>query len=166
MRRFKFRLETVLRHRETIESLREQEFAAAQGYLQAIEARIATLQEEFRQMVAGRPGGAQGERFDTQEIVDRERYVETLLAAIAQMQRRAEAARVQAEEKRRALVAARQAREAVSHLRDKDLVAHVALGNKLEQEALDELATLRHTRSMKTQSQGNSTTNVTVKEAA
>ncbi|HZP81740.1 MAG TPA: flagellar export protein FliJ [Chthonomonadaceae bacterium] len=166
MRRFKFRLETVLRHRETIETLREQEFAAAQGYLQALEARIAALQEEFRQTVAGRPGGAQGERFDTQEIADRERYVETLLAAIGQMQRRAEAARVQAEEKRQALVAARQAREAVSHLKEKDLGAHIALGNKLEQEALDELATLRHVRGMKTQSPQNSTTDVTAKEAA
>ena len=43
MRRFRFRLETVLNHRETIETLREQDFASAQGQLQAIEARIAAL---------------------------------------------------------------------------------------------------------------------------
>ncbi len=146
MRRFRFRLETVLNHREIIETLREQEFATIQGQLAAIEARIAGLRAEFRQTVAGRPGGAEGERLDAPAILARERYLETVLAAIAQLERRGEAVRVQVEEKRRALVAARQAREAVSHLRDKDLIAHVALGHKLEQEALDELATLRHVR--------------------
>src|SRR5579862_1476774 len=103
MRRFRFRLETVLSYRETIEALREQEFVAAQGRLSAIEAQIATLREEFRQTVAGRPGGAEGERLDAQAIYDRERYLETLQAAIALQERRADAARMQAEEKRRAL---------------------------------------------------------------
>jgi flagellar export protein FliJ len=148
MRRFRFRLETVLNHRKTIETLREQDFAGAQGQLQAIEARIAALREEFRQTVAGRPGGVTGERLNAPAILDRERYLETLLAAVAQQERRADAVRVQVEEKRQALVAARQAREAVSRLRDKDLIAHVALGHKLEQDALDELATLRHIRAM------------------
>lgn len=148
MRRFRFRLETVLNYRETIEELREQEFAIAQGHLNAIEARLTALQAEFRRTVAERPGGKQGTRLDAQAILDRERYLETILAAIAQQELRADAARVQAEEKRQALVAARQAREAVSHLRDKELSLHTALGHKLAQEALDELATLQHARAL------------------
>ncbi len=157
MRRFKFRLETVLRHRETIESLREQEFATAQGHLAAIEARIAALREEFSRTVAERPGSAPGESFEAQAILARERYLETLLAAIAAQERRADALRAQVEEKRQALVAARQAREAVSRLRDKDLLAHTALGLKLEQEALDELATLRHIRAARAHSDAPNT---------
>jgi flagellar export protein FliJ len=146
MRRFHFRLETVLRHRETIEQLREQDFATAQGVVQAIEARIATLRDEYRRTLLSRPGGNAGELFDTHSIYDRERYLETVQAAIEQQERRREAALIVLEEKRIALVAARQAREAVSHLHDRDLLAHTALTHKLEQDALDEMATLRHVR--------------------
>src|SRR6187200_517665 len=118
MRRFHFRLETILRHRETIEDLREQDFATAQGIVQAIEARIAVLREEYRNTLLSRPGGHAGEPFDARSIYDRERYLETVQAAIEQQERRREAALIVLEEKRIALVAARQAREAVSHLRD------------------------------------------------
>jgi flagellar export protein FliJ len=148
MRRFHFRLEAVLRHRETIEDLCEQDFAAAQSVVQGIEARIARLWDEFRRVVMGRPVGAANQSFDAHSIYDRERYLETVQAAIAQQERALEAAQIVLEEKRAALVAARQAREAVSHLHDRDLLAHVALCNKLEQDALDELATLRHVRSL------------------
>ncbi len=149
MRRFKFRLKTVLEYRETIETLREQDFRAAQSQVGAIEARITERREEYRQTLEGRPGSQAGEMFDAPAIQDRERYLATLLAAIGQLERRAEAARIVVEECRRMLVAARQAREAVSRLRDKDLATHTALGHKIEQEALDELATLRHARALK-----------------
>lgn len=155
MQRFKFRLETVLRHRETIESLREQDFAQAQGVVHAIEARITHLREEFRRIVLSRPGGSSGEPFDARSIYDRERYLETLQAAIAQQERALEAAQIVLEETRRALVAARQAREAVSHLRERDLLAHTALSNKIEQDTLDELATLRHTHASQQSSAEN-----------
>jgi flagellar export protein FliJ len=146
MQRFRFRLEAVLRHRETIESLREQDFAAAQSVVRGIEARIAQLWHEFRRVVMGRPVGEAYQPFDATQIYDRERYLETVQAAIAQQERKLEAAQIVLEEKRVALVAARQARESVSHLHNRDLIAHVALCNKLEQDALDEMATLRHTR--------------------
>ena len=151
MRRFHFRLETVLRHRETIESLREQDFAAASSVVQAIEARLAQLWTEFRRVVMERPVGEAHQPFDATQIYDRERYLETVQASITQQERRLEAARIVLEEKRVALVAAKQAREAVSHLHDRDLLTHTALCNKLQQDALDELATLRHVRAtMKT----------------
>lgn len=63
-----------------------------------------------------------------------------------QQTRRVEAAQVVVEEKRQEMLTARQAREAVSQLRDKDLVLHTEQTQKLEQETLDELATLRHIR--------------------
>src|SRR5690242_7490690 len=104
MRRFKFRLEAVLRHRETLETLREQDFATAQGHLAAIQARIAALREEFANTLSARPGATPGEHFDASAIFDRERYLETLQSAITAQERRAEAARVIVEEKRIALV--------------------------------------------------------------
>jgi flagellar protein FliJ len=166
MRRFHFRLETVLRHRATIEDLCEQDFATAQSAVTAIEVRIARLWDEFRRVVMGRPVGEAHQAFDAQSIYDRERYLETVQAAIAQQERALEAAQIVLEEKRAALVAARQAREAVSHLHDRDLLAHVSLCNKLEQDALDELATLRHVRALREETHNQPPANNYQKEAA
>ena len=145
MRRFVFRLEAVLKHRETLENLREQEFAQSQGHLLTLQARLTGLQEEFDRVLAGRPGRA-GEHFDAHSILDRERYLETVKAAIEQQARRVETAQIVVEEQRQWLMMARQAREAVSQLREKDLAAHTALTQKVEQDGLDEQATLRHVR--------------------
>lgn len=149
MRKFKFRLDTVLRHREILETLKEQEFEAAQGRLLALEARIEHLREEFRQTVARRPGNIVGEQIDPGKILDRERYLETLLASIAQLLRHVETARVVANEMRRELVAARQAREAVSHLRDNALDEHTLQSHRIEQNVLDDLATIKHVQLMR-----------------
>ena len=151
MRRFQFRLEAVLRHRELIEELREQSYMTAQGELVKQQAKLSSLKERYRETVAGRPGGAPGEQFDASSIHGRERYLEALQASIDRQMRWVEAAHIVAEEMRRALVAARQAREAVSRLQEKDLKAHQALALKLEQSALDELATLRHGMEMRNQ---------------
>ncbi len=145
MRRFTFRLETVLRHRETLETLREQEFANAQGNWQTLKIRLAGLEDEFARIVAGRPGKV-GEAFDAHLIFDRERYLLTLQAAIEQQTRRVEAAQIVAEETRQAMLLARQARQAVTQLREKDLVLHTEEAQKSEQETLDELATIRYIR--------------------
>lgn len=145
MRRFVFRLESVLRHRETLENLREQEFAEAQGHLLTLQARLTVLQTEFNRVLSGRPGKA-GEHFDAHSIFDRERYLETVKAAIEQQSRRVETAYIVVEEKRQWLMVARQARQAVSQLREKELNAHTALAQKMEQDHLDEQATLSHVR--------------------
>ena len=156
MRRFVFRLEAVLRHRETIETLREQDFAVAQGNMQALRARLTGMQAEFDRVVSGRPGRA-GEPFDAHIIFDRERYLEALQAGMAQQTRRVEAAQVVAEEKRLALMTARQQREAVAQLKAGALSEHTAQYQKMEQDALDELATLRFVRAANQAHQTNQT---------
>lgn len=154
MRRFVFRLETVLSHRETIETLREQEFAQAQGNLETLRLRLAGLRADFAHTVSGRPGRA-GEPFDAHIIFDWERYLETLQAAITQQERRVHTAFVVAEEKRLALMMARQQREAVSQLKANALSEHTLEAQKLEQDALDELATLRFVRAANQANQAN-----------
>ena len=118
----------------------------AQGQLLTAEARIAELRSEFRKTIAGRSGSIVGQRLDAPSILDRERYLQSILAALEQQERRAEAARIVAEEMRRALVEARQAREAVSRLKDKEKAAHGVLGLKQEQDTLDEMATMQYVR--------------------
>lgn len=146
MKRFKFRLETVLRHREIVETQREQEFAEAQGRLTTQEMRLEQLRGDFARTLSERPGGARGEQFDAHAIHDRERYLETLLVAIGQQERRVEAARLIVEERRVLLVEAKQAREAVTRLRTHELAEYQAHVLKLEQEILDDQATLRYVR--------------------
>ena len=63
--------------------------------------------------------------------------------------RHAETARVVAEEIRRELVLARQAREAVAHLRDSALEEHTLESHRQEQNVLDELATNKHVQRMR-----------------
>ncbi len=145
MRRFVFRLETVLRHRETVEELCQQLFAQAQSNYQQQQSRLRAIHEEFARVVAERPGNI-GEPFDAHLIFDRERYLETLQAAITEQKQRVASTRTVLDERREALLTARQARESVSQLRDKDLALHRESALKAEQEILDELATMRHVR--------------------
>jgi flagellar export protein FliJ len=149
MKRFTFRLETVLRHRELLENLREQAFLTAQGEVLAIEAIIAQLRDEFRRTASERPGTSPGEMLNPGALLNRERYLEALQATIHQEQWRLEAAKVKAEERRRELVEARQAHEAVKKLREKDLAAYTTAMLHTEQELLDEQATIRHIRALR-----------------
>ena len=140
MKRFVFRLEAVLRHREILETLREQDFATAQGQVQLAESRIAVLNEEIQTMMRGRQGGRAGETFDATDALNRERYLATLQQGLGQLQMHLAAAQVVAAEMRRGLVEARQARQAVSKLREQDYANYMALGLKTEQDTLDEMA--------------------------
>ncbi len=128
-----------------LETLREQEFTSAQGHLARAEARIAAIKAAFRAAIMAR-GGTPGERIDATSMLDRERYLLALHSEIVEQERFAEGARIVAEERRVALVAARQAREAVLHLRDQEAALYAAGVQRSEQELLDEMATLRHTR--------------------
>ena len=145
MKKFVFRLEAVLRHRKTIEEIFEQHFAKAQGEFLILQTGLTGFQSEFNRVVSERPG-RDGEHFDAHIIFDRERYLETLQSAIDQQERRVATAKILVEEARERLLVARQAREAVSQLRDKELALYTATALKAEQAELDELATLRHVR--------------------
>ena len=141
MKRFNFRLETLLRHRETLEDLRDQEFALAQGRHAQAKLQIDALEAHYRQTVAERDA-----RFDAPAIQSREKYVEVLQLRIAEQGERVEVARLIVEEMRVARVAAKQAREAVSRLRDKDFADHRAEAQRKTQESLDEIASVRFVR--------------------
>ena len=146
MKRFIFRLETLLKHRETLEDLREQEFAVAQGRHDAARQQLDALLTHYRQTVAERPGAETGSRFNAPAIQSREKYIEALQQQIAQQTEHIELARLIAEEMRVEMVAAKQKREAVSQLRDKDHADYVAEVQRKTQEGLDEIASMRFAR--------------------
>ncbi len=141
MRRFKFRLETLLVVRAAQEKQAEQAFSVAQGRLALSLRMLQSSRDRFNIALAERAGTTTGERIDAASWLDRERYLGVLAATIEQQQRVADTARLVAEEYRQELVKASQARESVSHLKNRDLQRYNAEFNRQEQVSMDELAT-------------------------
>jgi flagellar export protein FliJ len=146
MKRFVFRLETLLRHRENLESLREQEFALAQGHHETARLELVFLEVHLHETVAQRPGVESGERLDAPAILSRERYVEAVQVRIVRQAERVEVARLITEEKRVKMVEAKQACEAVTRLRTKDHAEYLAESQRKVQASLDEIASVRFLR--------------------
>src|ERR1051326_9560246 len=105
MKKFEFRLATVLKHREVLEELRDQEFALALGRHEQARLQLEALREHFRQTVADR-----GAEFDGPAIQSRETYLQTVQHRISEQEERVEVARLIVEEMRAAMVAAQQGR--------------------------------------------------------
>ncbi len=146
MKRFHFGLEAVLRQREISEERCEQRFAKAQGQVDYLLGRQQILQDEIRIMMAERQGFGAGAGFDASDALNRERYLATLQQGVATVESYLETARMAAAAARRDLVEAKQAREAVDKLRQRELRDYMALSLKREQDVLDEQASLRHGR--------------------
>ena len=118
-----------------------QAFAAAQGELAACVAREAALQMEFRQVVSSRPA-----LFNVEEITLRERTLDSILSQIDQLERLREGLEARLDDERLRLVKARQDRETVGRLREIESAEHRRNADKVEQDAMDELATIRYGR--------------------
>jgi flagellar protein FliJ len=144
MLKFKFKLETVLKHRAVLEEQAMQAFAEAQSRLAACIARAAALELQFQQVVLSRPSS-----FDACEIEQlalRERHLDSLRRQIEEQERMREGLEARLEDSRVLLVRTRQNRQTVDRLREIDLAEYRKLVDKAEQDAMDELATIRFER--------------------
>jgi len=141
VRRYRFKLESVLKYRTVVEELRLQAFATVQAEMAACDARLAAFRDELTRTAIGRPGC-----IDLEEIARREAYMDVLRARLAQEESVREGITARLEDARASLVQARQAREAMERLRRHDYADYLRLANKAEQEIIDETATLRHGR--------------------
>lgn len=141
MTRFRFRFEAVLKHRSITEELRLQAFARVQAELVACDGRIAACRREFDQTMVNRPA-----RIDVEDFPRREHYLDTLWARIEQEERIREGVAARAEDARLAVIAARQARQALETIRDTDHAIYQREAALAEQNAADEMATQRFQR--------------------
>lgn len=139
MRKFKFRLQSVLKYRTTLEELRRHAFASIQSELLACDARIAAKRAECARTVAER------NFLDVMDIERREVYINALNAAIEREQRVREGIVARLEDARRAFIAAKQAREAIERVRQSDFEEFMRNEACAEHAVLDEIATLRYT---------------------
>ena len=82
MKRFSFRLETLLGHRKMLEDLRDQEFALAQGRHEQARLQLEALEEHYSRTLAERPVVDGEAQFDAPAIQSRERYLEAVRVRI------------------------------------------------------------------------------------
>ena len=139
MRRFRFKLETVLRHRAIIERQRQQALAEVQNEMAACEVRLSAHLAEHGRTAKGGSG-----YLDMQDIAQREVYLAVLDARIAQEERIREGIAARLTDARTALLSARQARESIERVRLRHAEEHLYLTARAEQADLDEAGTLRH----------------------
>ena len=142
--RFKFSLDSVLKHRKRLEEVAQKEFAEAQANVEAaihkiegMYARMDEVREEIRQ--AQMCGGSA----DMEHI----RGMEVFLLGQA---RRIEAARLGlrelmaiAEQKQELLIEAAKERKILDKLKERKKSEHIELARKVEAKELDDMTTIR-----------------------
>jgi len=139
MSKFKFRLATLLRLRESARDQRRSQLAEAYQAEEAIleERRrviedLANLMEQCRQ-VAG-PG-----ELDLDRLLDARRYEVTLRAEQRDLEEKHEAVRVEVDRRRQALVEANRSVRVLELLRDRQLEQHREKARAWEIKELDEM---------------------------
>ncbi|MCC6729240.1 MAG: flagellar export protein FliJ [Chthonomonadales bacterium] len=150
MGRFHFKLEAVLGYRRTVEEQRLRALAAVQAELAACGARLDALRAERSQTLDEWPT-----RVDVIDAGRREAYLASLCARIEGEERVRESIEERLSVARAALLAARQAAEALETLRERALDAHRRDALLREQAALDEAAVLRHARAAAADGRGS-----------
>jgi flagellar protein FliJ len=141
VRRFKFRLEAVLKHRAVMEELAQQAFAKVQLELKAADQALAELRTAYAEAIGGRAAGV-----DLEDVSRRERYIDALLMRIGEQERVIEGINARLNDARMALVSARQAREAIERVKEQDYRQYLQDVTHEEQRLIDEMATARHGR--------------------
>ncbi|MCL5283167.1 MAG: flagellar export protein FliJ [Armatimonadetes bacterium] len=150
MRRFKFRLQTLLNVRERLEDMAEQKLALKLAAQAEAEAKLKAILDEKERVLLSpitAAGNAWGKRLDL--LLQRERYLQTLDEQAGRAQYELDVAKRSTEQARSDLVKARTDREVVSRLRQKALEAHRQSLLSTEQAQLDDLTLMRRKVSMK-----------------
>jgi flagellar export protein FliJ len=141
VRRFRFKLETVLRHRQLMESQRLQQLATVQEELRVCDALIAELRDDVDRTLREWP--------TVVNVVDfalREQFIDAVAARIVREQRVREGIVARLDDARAALILARQERETIERVREREHQEYVAAADRAAQGALDEIAAIRHGR--------------------
>ena len=146
-RRFRFRLQPVLRQREIVEEQRKKEFALANRAVDEARLKQQAMPEERTQMQEDVRVLYESQS-PFQRVLDVYRYQNTLELQLARNARDLAHLEVFREERRLVLVEAQKNRKAMEILRDKRKAEHEAENARAEQNALDELAVQARRRRM------------------
>lgn len=147
MKRFRFKLQTLLEHRKAFED----GLLAELGTLRREEAEeVARLEHLERQLVSACQATEQALRSNAplDKVVRCDHYAKATRDDIKIQELTIEAVRERVEAKRLEVIEAMKARQVLEALRDKQERAYVLAQDRAEQNALDDMASVRYARGM------------------
>ncbi len=143
MKSFEFRLQTVLEQRERVESVAKQSLAEAEGALQRGEHQLGELKDVraalLEELCRLRSGG-----FDANETRVYHDYLQTVTQGVRDQEAYVRELTIIREAHKLHLVGAAQDRQALAGVKERHQRAFMTQRQKLEQNAMDELAGVRH----------------------
>lgn len=144
MKRFKFRLQTVLEQRERLEKNAKTTYAEAQQAVQKAEVLLAELNDVRSALLAEVAEQRRSANFDPLEAKLYQDYLKTIVDCIRDQESYVRELQINAEAMRLNLVGASANRKAIDKIKERDLSAHKMQALRADQAAIDELATMRH----------------------
>jgi flagellar FliJ protein len=142
----RFRLEPVLSFRRDREEALQLELAALMAEQQAELSRLELLCRASTQAMDDLFGLQVRPRADVPAIEQGLLYLEALNGAIASQREVVDGVSVRVEAKRQEVVAAMQDRKAIEKLKERHEQAYAAWARRVEESALDDMATIRYHR--------------------
>lgn len=140
MARFRFKLQSVLENRIFLEESAENELAQAQAQLRKAEENLAECRRKAAEADKLQKKKLAGGTINVQELVVLLEYSVALSQQAEQLKELVKRAQQMVEAKKEALLEARQAREALDKVREREFMSWQKRVLKLEQKLLDEMA--------------------------
>jgi len=143
MKRFKFRLQSVLDQRESLEKSAKMSFSEAQQALQRGEQLLSELNEVRAAILAEIAEQRRSPEFDPTEARLYQDYLQTITGCVREQEAFVRDLHCTAEAMRLNLVGASKNRKVVDKIKERDLFAHKEHVQRADQAATDEIATTR-----------------------
>jgi flagellar protein FliJ len=147
--KFKFRLQTLLRLRESTRDERRAQLAQAYRADELLEEKRRMLEEHLADMQRKARQAAGPGKIDVDRLIEARRFETVLLAQKEHVHNQQEMIRLEIERRRQALVAANREVRVLENLRVKQYDRHQAEENRQEIHQLDEAAQLRAAREIR-----------------
>jgi flagellar FliJ protein len=144
--KFKFRLQTLLRLRDSARDERRAQLAQAYRADELLEEKKRMLEEHLSDMQRRARQAAGPGEIDVDRLIEARRFETVLLAQKEHVHNQQEMIRVEIERRRQALVAANREVRVLENLRARQHGRHQAEENRQEIQRLDEAAQLRAIR--------------------
>ncbi|MBM3266680.1 MAG: flagellar export protein FliJ [Candidatus Sericytochromatia bacterium] len=145
-KRFKFRLEAVLKHRKQVEDEKAGALGRAVLMRQEAEAALQAVLDAQTDLNRKRAELQHSGRFTAMDLEEHVRYLSALQAKEVERRRHLERQRQAEEAARQELVLARQEREVLDRLRENQHLEYLKELDAADAKLIDELATQAHAR--------------------
>ena len=143
MARFRFNLQTILQHRESLEQNARDELMLRSFRLQSEQRKLHELQEKSS-MTAAEMAVRQQENQMHGELIDYRLYLERLRVEMENSQKHIVRLRAEVEEQKKVVVEASRKRKTLSSMRDKKEKAFNIEQEKIWQKEMDDLVVVRY----------------------